>query len=86
MIGRRSYVKVNKPPYTYVSIMALAIQSSPTKTLKLCQIISRIRIMFPQMKNGNTLWGKSIRHNLSKFDCFYTGEICTKTPQVYGNV
>ena len=69
---QRKYVKVQKPPYPYVGLITLAIQSSERKRLRLGEIVERLAKMFPEMnQNGISLgWKDSVRHNLSKNDFF----------------
>ena len=66
----RKYRRLDKPPYTYVALTALAIQSAPQKRLRLSEILKRICEMFPFFKNSYAGWKDSIRHNLSNNECF----------------
>ncbi|XP_042320424.1 forkhead box protein H1-like [Sceloporus undulatus] len=67
---KKKYHRHAKPPYTYLGMIALVIQASPEKKLKLSQIIKEINMCFPFFKNGYHGWKDSIRHNLSSNDCF----------------
>ena len=69
-IHRRKYDRANKPPYPYAGLITLAILSSPEKKMRLNQIIDRMIEMFPMMRSGRSKWNHSIRHNLSKWNCF----------------
>ena len=72
MNTRRRYNRVDKPPYTYVAMTALAIQSFPGQSCRLGEIVEIIGQMFPVMRDGvNIEWKDSIRHTLSKFGCFF---------------
>ena len=66
----RRYHRATKPPYTYVSLIALAIKSSKDKRMPLNEIVERIGQMFPLVHSGHTGWRDSIRHTLSKYECF----------------
>ena len=70
MTFSRKYRRLDKPPYTYVALTALAIQSSKQKRLRLSEILKRICEMFPFFKNSYAGWKDSIRHNLSNNECF----------------
>ncbi|XP_077349990.1 forkhead activin signal transducer 3-like [Lithobates pipiens] len=67
---KKNYQRYAKPPYSYLAMIALVIQTSPEKKLKLSQILSEIRILFPFFKGDYQGWRDSIRHNLSSNDCF----------------
>ena len=67
---QRQYIRSDKPPYSYVGLIALAIQSSPIRRMRLNEIIERLGEMFPTMKAGHRGWVDSVRHNLSKCKCF----------------
>ena len=70
-VAPRQYLRADKPPFSYVGLTAMAIQSSATKRLRLFQIYERILEMFPLLKLSNAAWRDSVRHNLPKYDCFY---------------
>ena len=59
-----------KPPFSFSSLIFMAIESSPIKALPVKEIYNWIAENFPFYKEAPDGWKNTVRHNLSLNKCF----------------
>lgn len=59
-----------KPPYSYITLISMAIESSACRRATLSEIYRYIATMFPFYRQHHQRWQNSVRHSLSFNDCF----------------
>ena len=62
--------KTEKPPYSYIALIVMAINSSPGKRCTLSDIYQFLQQRFSFFRSSYVGWKNSVRHNLSLNECF----------------
>ncbi|ESO95043.1 hypothetical protein LOTGIDRAFT_117350, partial [Lottia gigantea] len=72
-LGKKPGVGVRrseKPPYSYIALIVMAIQANPTRRCTLSEIYQYLQQKFPFFRGTYQGWKNSVRHNLSLNECF----------------
>lgn len=67
---KKSSYRSIRPPFSYISLCVMAIESSPTKMMTLREMYHYVAQRFEFYRCGDKKWKNSLRHNLSFNDCF----------------
>ncbi|XP_078735764.1 uncharacterized protein LOC144949653 [Lampetra fluviatilis] len=59
-----------KPPYSYIALIVMAIQSAPSRRVTLSEIYQFLQSRFAFFRGAYQGWKNSVRHNLSLNECF----------------
>lgn len=62
--------KPEKPPYSYIALIVMAIKSSSDKRLTLSEIYQFLQKNYAFFQGDYCGWKNSVRHNLSLNECF----------------
>ncbi|XP_006823662.1 forkhead box protein D3-like [Saccoglossus kowalevskii] len=60
----------DRPPYSFVALINMAIRSHHNQKATLKDIYGYIKSTFPYYRDKNPSWENSIRHNISMNSCF----------------
>jgi forkhead box protein F len=55
---------------SYIALIVMAINSTPTKKMTLSEIYAFLQQSFPFFRSTYMGWKNSVRHNLSLNECF----------------
>jgi len=67
---RKSNRRPEKPPFSYIALIVMAIQSAQTKKMTLSEIYTFLQHRYPFFRSSYQGWKNSVRHNLSLNECF----------------
>ncbi|CAI4229934.1 unnamed protein product [Auanema sp. JU1783] len=67
---RRNVKRQEKPPFSYIALIAMAIHKRPDRKATLAEIYTYLQDNFDFFRGEYVGWRNSIRHNLSLNECF----------------
>ncbi|VDK47962.1 unnamed protein product [Anisakis simplex] len=67
---KRGGKRQEKPPYSYIALIAMAIHAKPDRRATLTEIYTYLQNNFDFFRGEYNGWKNSIRHNLSLNECF----------------
>ncbi|CDW53480.1 forkhead box protein F1 [Trichuris trichiura] len=76
--SKKAIKRSDKPPYSYIALIVMAIENAPSKRATLAEIYQFLQERFECFRGSYQGWKNSVRHNLSLNDCF------VKLPKVAG--
>lgn len=68
--GQSKKQKTEKPPFSYIALIVMAIQNSSSKKMTLNEIYQYLQTHFSFFQGQYQGWKNSVRHNLSLNECF----------------
>ena len=71
---------------SYVEAISYAILHSPLKRVTLSEIYEFIQNNYPSFTQNRVRWKNTVRHNLSRHECFQRGEIAMHKARCYWRI
>lgn len=71
---------------SYVEVISYAILHSPQKRVTLSEIYDFIQNNYPSFTQNRVRWKNTVRHKLSRYECFLRGEIAMQKAGCYWRI